>query len=195
LENGEYVANPHMRALVERENLHELEIAVHRSDTLDTAIIPVFKSTHEAELYKLLVGLFPNHLVIPNTCPNSFLRYATMKERLDKETFEYYLKCEIDFLVVSTANYLPLLVIELDSHYHDQPEAQARDQKKNEIMRAGGVDLMRVRARGEPTPQQVRADLHKAVQANIEVLRRIGLDAGDFLRSQSGSPGQDDRHM
>ena len=55
-----------------------------------------------------------------------------MRELLDAETFRYFLMSQVDFCVTSTASYLPIIAFEVDSPYHDRPEQQDRDRKKNE---------------------------------------------------------------
>jgi hypothetical protein len=85
-----------------------------------------------------------------------------MKEQLDGDDFTYFLRCRVDFCIVSTATYFPLLGIEVDSVYHDTPEATERDSRKNRILALGGVPLIRLRKFGSPTDSLIRHRLHEA---------------------------------
>jgi hypothetical protein len=182
--------NPHIAPLIERERTHAMATKLIRADE-SLAIKPVFNSRQEYNVYALTIGLFPNHLVLPNLGLQAIFQYDRMKALVDSETFGYYLRASVDLCVVSTATYFPIVAFEVDSHYHDGERQQAKDAKKDLIFRRGGVGLIRLRAFGRPTPEGMRTDiiralheygsLHRADERVAEVLRQ--------LRAPDATPG------
>lgn len=128
------------------------------------AAMPIFRSHRERLVYSSLLHLFPNQLVFPNMALQSIFAYDRMKTLLDSEDFGYYLKAIADFCVVSTVNYLPLLVLEVDSAYHDLEGAQVRDARKDRIVTQGGLSLLRVRPHGQPSEAMVHSEVTRGVQ-------------------------------
>ena len=51
----------------------------------------------------------------------------------------------IDFLFCDSTTYSPLLAIELDDSSHNTKEAKKRDSDKNNILKAAGIPLIRVK--------------------------------------------------
>ena len=142
IEDGNrFEINPEIKPLIERENSHSIAINVIMSNE-SINFKPIFNSKLEYNIYRLMIGLFPNHLVLPNMSLQSIFTYDRMKEMLDSEVFKFYLLTSVDICVVSTANYLPILCYEVDSPYHDEPDQIARDEKKNEIFKTGGIPLI-----------------------------------------------------
>ena len=56
-----------------------------------------------------------------------------MQEALSADLFKSYLITRVDFCVVSTANYLPIIAYEVDSPFHEASKQKERDEKKNKI--------------------------------------------------------------
>jgi tetratricopeptide (TPR) repeat protein len=160
---GKYEVNKHILPFIERERSHALTLKVIHADST-IAYKPIFDHKQEYTIYKLLLEQFPNHLVFPNTALSAIFQYDGMKELLSYEEFQYFLMSRVDFCIVSTANYLPIIAFEIDSHYHDIPKQIERDQKKNRIFQVGGVPLLRLRAFGKPTEQTMRRQIFDTVQ-------------------------------
>lgn len=167
-EGDSYHINPHIEDLIAREQTHAVATQIIRADP-NIAFKPVFNSRREYDLYAQVLALFPNMLVFPNMALQGIFQYARVKELLDRATFEYYLKASVDLCIVSSATYFPVIALELDSKFHDQPTQQARDLKKDLIFRLGGVPLLRLRPHGEPTPERLRV-------ATIEAVHALGHD-------------------
>jgi len=79
--------------------------------------------------------------------------------------FWFYKCSSVDFCITLTSTYLPLVAFEVDSIYHDKEEQMKNGKMKDEIFRIGGVDLLRVRAYGQLTPQALRYETIEAVRA------------------------------
>ncbi|MFO0900521.1 MAG: DUF2726 domain-containing protein [Pirellulales bacterium] len=176
-DQGTPKVNARILDLVERERTHALAVTVLRADS-ETACKPIFNSRLEHSIYKELISVFPNHLVFPNMALQGIFQFERMRDMVDAGTFEYYLKAHVDFCVVSTATYLPLVAFEADSPYHDHPQQQARDHRKNELFRLGGVPLLRLRAHGEPSAESLRRSIATAVESLLEQVRVTPENAG-----------------
>jgi hypothetical protein len=75
----------------------------------------------------------------------SLFYFKRMKETLNGEEFEYYLKAHVDFCIITPSDYTPLVAVELDSSFHDEDSRIEKDEIKNKIFRVGGIDLLRIR--------------------------------------------------
>lgn len=161
-----FAINPEIIPLIERENSHSVAIQIFRNDT-SALFKPVFNSQLEYTIYRLMIGIFPNHLVFPNMSLQSIFDYKRMKDVIDSEHFSYYLMASVDLCVISSATYLPVVGYEIDSPYHDQEKQIERDQKKNTIFKLGGIPLIRVRPHGRPSEGEIRHML-------LETTRQFG---------------------
>lgn len=176
--NGAFCVNEHIVDLVNQERTHAVATTLVRADNR-IAFKPIFNSRLEHTVYNVLIGLFPNHLVFPNMSLQTIFQYDQMKELLDSETFTYFLMSQVDFCVTSTANYLPIIAFEVDSPYHDLPEQQRRDAKKNGIFQCGGVPLLRLRAHGRPGEGAMRQEI-------IEQVRKLGQQLAETNEAVDG---------
>ena len=157
-----YQVSPALRPVLVAPDLtlHSRSIAPRAGD----ATRAVFGSLQEQRLYSALLSVFPNYLVFPNMALQVIFAYDEMKTRLDNDTFGYFLRAYVDMCIVSTVNHRPLFAIELDSTYHDTDAAQVRDARKDDIFATGGLRLLRVRADGPLTAEQLRQELHPIIQ-------------------------------
>ncbi len=169
--------NPHVEALARRERSHEVESRIIETDE-DLKAKQVFDSDGEYEIYRTLTETFPNALVFPNMSPSAIFDYDEMKEALTGGEFKYFLQSRVDFCIVSTGSYLPILAIEVDSHYHDQDEQKKRDEKKDKIFRVGGVPLIRLRRYGDQSNEAVASQVQEKIQELIE----LGTEEAKILR-------------
>jgi tetratricopeptide (TPR) repeat protein len=161
-EPGRPYVNKYIMDLVQQERTHAVATTIIRAEDR-IAFKPIFNSRWEYTVYSTLIGLFPNHLIFPNMALQTVFQYERMKELLGAATFGYFLKSQVDFCITSTASYLPIIAFEVDSPFHDRPEQQERDFKKNEIFRVGGVPLLRLRAHGQPGTPAIREEIIRVV--------------------------------
>ena len=177
--DGSFKVNEHVAPLIRRERSHSIATKIVHSEP-NISWKPIFNSRQEYTVYNILIGIFPNHLVFPNMALQTIFQYDRMKELLTAEEFRYFLMSQADFCVTSTANYLPIMALELDSDYHDSPKQLERDTKKDQIFRLGGVPLLRLRPHGRPSIQEMRQDIVEAVQALREELSVTGESSGIY---------------
>ena len=175
---GKPCINKYILDLVHRERSHAVATTIIRAEDR-IAFKPIFNSKWEYTVYGTLIGLFPNHLVFPNMALQTVFQYDRMRELLDTEAFRYFLMSQVDFCITSTASYLPIIAIEVDSPYHDLPEQQERDCKKNEIFRVGGVPLLRLRAHGQPGSAAIRDEI-------VRIVHELGRELADTERKAHG---------
>jgi tetratricopeptide (TPR) repeat protein len=162
--------NPHILDLVKRERVHAMVTRiVHTSSEMMTK--PIFNSQQEYKIYSILLEVFPNQLVFPNMALQAIFPYARMQAVLSKEVFGYYLMASVDFCVMLTSTYLPLVAFEVDSDYHDSEKQKVRDERKDQIFATGGIALIHLRAFGQPSPQAIRYDIMEAVRTWLKQWR------------------------
>ena len=125
---------------------------------------PLFNSQGEYVVYKILLELFPNYLVYPNMALHTLFYFDAMKQHLNGEEFEYFLKSHVDFCITRISDYFPLVAFEVDSNHHDTDEATKRDEIKNRIFSYGGIDLLRVRPYGQITEEGMRQEIGMLIQ-------------------------------
>jgi hypothetical protein len=130
---------------------------------------PIFNSPREKMVYDLLTGLFPNYLVFPNMACNTIFDYEGMKQLIgEDDDFRHFLMAIVDFCVVSTTDYRPMVAFEVDSSYHDSPEQMEKDGLKDKIFHLGGVPLIRLRPKVQQSdPEMKREIIHAVQQAQV----------------------------
>jgi tetratricopeptide (TPR) repeat protein len=159
--------NPELHELIRRELSHSVAARIVRSSD-ETAVKPIFNSTNEYRVYSTLTEVFPNHLVFPNMALQSIFSYEKMKELLQGESgdaFGYFLRASVDFCIVSSTSYMPLLALEVDSYWHDSPEQTRRDLLKDRMFElgGGGLALIRLRPYGRPSAAALKHDVARAI--------------------------------
>ena len=161
---GVFEVNPHVLSLLEREKSHAVVTKLIHGDE-NIAFKPIFNSKQEHTVYRELISLFPNHLVFPNMALQTVFQYERMRGLLTEDEFGFYLRSQVDFCITSTANYLPLLAIEVDGDFHDQEAQKARDAKKDRVFCTDGVPLLRIRGHGRPTAAAIRNQIVEEVRS------------------------------
>jgi hypothetical protein len=64
---------------------------------------------------------------------------------LERELFSYYTRSHFDFTVTSPEQ-KPVMAIEFDGPYHNDPEQIARDAKKDRLCKQAGLPILRINA-------------------------------------------------
>jgi hypothetical protein len=165
-----YRINEHIVPHLERESQHSVTGRIVRANG-SAAIKQIFNSQREFGIYQIVVQLCPNHLVFPNCSLQSIMSYDRMKALVDENDFGYYLRANVDIVVVSTTTYLPMLAIEVDSPWHDTERQQERDDRKDRLFSTAGILFMRLRPLGRPTPDVIRGEVAAHISELIGVLR------------------------
>ncbi|PFR26493.1 hypothetical protein COK19_12770 [Bacillus cereus] len=138
------IFDPTIEELVRNWVAPELQSEVVRTSG-NICFQPIFYHESEKRLYRALIELFPQHLVFPNMSLQTIFSYEKIKDLVDNETFTYYLRTHVDFVVVNTTSYLPIIAFEKDSDYHDQVSQKEKDKMKDLIFESGGIPLVRLR--------------------------------------------------
>ncbi|WP_249278806.1 DciA family protein [Bacillus cereus] len=147
IENGEITFDPTIYELVQNWVSPELQSQIVKTSG-SICFQPIFFHESEKRLYRTLIELFPQHLIFPNMSLQTIFSYDKLKELLDEDTFTYYLRTHVDFVVVNTTNYLPIIAFEKDSDFNDVPSQKEKVKQKDLIFECGGVPLVRLRFNG-----------------------------------------------
>ncbi|WP_181265821.1 DUF2726 domain-containing protein [Pseudomonas aeruginosa] len=108
--------------------------------------IRLFKSKQEENFYEAVRRVFPTYHPYPNVALSCVLDYPAIKDQLSEKARSYFFRGIVDSVVFDVGSgYEPKYFIELDSSFHDDPQAQANDQLKNAIFRAANTKLIRIR--------------------------------------------------
>lgn len=107
----------------------------------------LFKSLQEENFYLALRKAVPHYLSYPNVAVSVVIDYNSIKHQLPIDARTYFFKAIFDFVLFDPKDgYEPSHFFELDSKYHDSPEAKQNDQLKNLICNIANVKLVRIRA-------------------------------------------------
>lgn len=116
-------------------------------------------SKTEQAFYKALKANLPGHIILAQVDLKQVIKTKRGASKADHSRMAQlsldYLICRQDFSIVAA--------IELDDPSHDTPVRQARDEKKNAILRAANIDLIRWDVRNAPTSADIR---HRVQLAN-----------------------------
>ncbi|WP_423770509.1 DUF2726 domain-containing protein [Pseudomonas sp. NLJ1] len=108
--------------------------------------IRLFKSKQEENFYEAVRRVFPTHHPYPNVALSCVLDYQAIKDQLSEQAKSYFFRGIVDSVLFDVgAGYVPVYFIELDSSFHDDPQAQVNDQLKDAIFRAANTKLIRIR--------------------------------------------------
>ena len=106
---------------------------------------PIFYHESEISLYRVLTELFPQHFVFPNMDLKTIIHVEKIREHLDHDHLEYMFKAHVDFAIIDTTTYFPILTFERDSDFQDREPHKTNALKKNFIFETSGLPLIRIR--------------------------------------------------
>jgi hypothetical protein len=112
----------------------------------------------ERDFYTRLRAALPELTVLCQVQIGQFIevkdpsRHPGVRNRYDRLSADF---------VVCLEDFQPLLVIELDDATHDRPVQRARDTKKDSVLTAAGVTI--VRFRGLASVERIRQEVAKAI--------------------------------
>ena len=122
----------------------------------------------ERAFYARLRVAVPQYAVLCQVQISQFVEVRNVKDRLGVRN--RYDRLSADF-VVCAEDFRPLLVVELDDSSHDRPAQRARDAKKDAVLAAAGVPV--VRFRGTVSGDRIREDVLKALRGVNQSPRNI----------------------
>ncbi len=129
------------------EKRKDLDLVELYSQDKDLIKKSIFNSEQEKQFYLASLEVFPEYLVLPNV---SLTTLFNSRFVLDKypNYFNYYLKANVDFVIVEKQNFVPLYFFELDSAtFHGQEMDTMRDEIKNILITDFGGNLNRITRR------------------------------------------------
>ena len=132
----------------------------------------VFRSQQERTFLRALALRFPGLLALPNY-PFDQIADLERLRTIDAKTLRYARLCRLDAILVIPDEGDPIAAFELDSRFHDSPEAARRDSMKNSLMEAARLPFFRLRA---DSPESMSVDEWYALLSD-QVLPHIDLGA------------------
>jgi hypothetical protein len=124
----------------------------------------IFFSPPEQRIYEIMVKMFSDHLVLPNAALHTIINYKELQKVVNADEFRFYLQTHVDFCIVDKKTYRPVLGFELDSSFHDTPQASEKDRRKNLFFRLAKIPLVRLRDPDGLTDSEIETELFIAVQ-------------------------------
>jgi hypothetical protein len=119
---------------------------------------PVLTEAEQGFYAQLRVAV-PQFAVLCQVQMGQFIEVKDVKGRLGVRN--RYSQLSADF-VLCAEDFRPLLVVELDDSSHDRSVQRARDAKKDAVLAAAGVPI--VRFRGPVSGDRIREDVTKALR-------------------------------
>lgn len=105
----------------------------------------LFRSPQERAFFDALCAVHPEMLAMPNIAVAVAIPFQPIKAQLSDEARDYYWKAQFDCVLLDREQFMPRHFFELDSSFHNEQGAKARDALKEEICLAAGVKLVRIR--------------------------------------------------
>lgn len=105
----------------------------------------LFRSPQERAFFDALGAMHPEMLAMPNMAVAVAIPFQPIKAQLSDEARNYYWKAQFDCVLLDREQFMPRHFFELDSSFHNEQGAKARDAFKEEICWAAGVKLVRIR--------------------------------------------------
>jgi hypothetical protein len=110
---------------------------------------PLFRSKQEVTLYHAAQRVFSGQILVPNAALHTAIDFDAIKGVLTREERDVFFRVLVDLIVFdpeqgSRASHF----IELDSPWHDDPEAKGRDRVKERMAGLAGCRVIRLRPSG-----------------------------------------------
>lgn len=170
-QNGRFIIDPVIEKLVADYVDAKLERQIIQVDQTNMSR-PMFFHESEITLYRVLLELFPQHFVFPNISLKTIVDVDKMRDMISSEYMNYLFMAHVDFVIISTSSYMPVLAIEKDSVYHDNNSAIKKDEMKNNIFKLSGIPLVRVRYNKAMTADKLKQEIRNATKELIVILQK-----------------------
>ena len=106
----------------------------------------------EYELYKSLQSAFPHHLIL---CQVALSQLIDVKPNAPRGLANKFYRLVADFVICTTSTQ-PLAVIELDGRAHQTAVQAERDRRKDAVINASGLKIIRIRANSMPSARELK---------------------------------------
>ena len=122
----------------------------------------------ERAFYARLRVAVPQYAVLCQVQISRFIEVKNVADRLAVRN--RYDRLSADF-VLCAEDFSPLLVVELDDSSHDRPAQRARDAKKDAVLAAAGVPV--VRFLGAASGDKIREEVSKALRGANQIPHNV----------------------
>ncbi|WPS85285.1 DUF2726 domain-containing protein (plasmid) [Brevibacillus halotolerans] len=176
--SGMYKIDPTIEKLVADYVDPKLERQIIQVDRMNL-YRPIFFHESEINLYQVLLELFPQHFVFPNISLKTIVDVEKLRDLISSDHMNYLFMAHVDFAIISTSTYVPVIAIEKDSNYHDTELAAKKDEMKNTIFKMSGIPLIRIRFNKGMTSEKLKQEIRSATK---EMILDIQKDEGGNCR-------------
>lgn len=128
---------------------------------------PIFYHESEINLYRVLLELFPQHFVFPNMDLKTIIEVDKIRDYISTDHLDYLFKAHVDFAIIDTTSYLPIITFEKDSEYQDMEPHKSNALKKNVIFQASGLPLIRIRYNSTMDYERLKEEIKQATKEYI----------------------------
>ncbi|OMF63539.1 hypothetical protein BK141_17505 [Paenibacillus sp. FSL R5-0765] len=128
---------------------------------------PIFYHESEINLYRVLLELFPQHFVFPNMDLKTIIEVEKIRDYISADYLDYLFKAHVDFAIIDTTSYLPILTFEKDSEYQDREPQKSNAIKKNSIFQVSGLPLIRIRYNSAMDYERLKEEIKQATKEYI----------------------------
>lgn len=128
---------------------------------------PIFYHESEINLYRVLNELFPQHFVFPNMDLKTIIDVSKIRGYLETDVLEYMFKAHVDFAIIDTTTYFPIIAFEKDSEYQDKEPQKSNAIKKNTIFQTSGLPLIRLRYSSAMDYERLKEEIKQATKAFV----------------------------
>lgn len=138
----------------------------------------VYRSNQERRFARALLARLPGFVPLPNYPLDQIVDLDRLKPHVSPEAWRYGRFCRLDTVLVTPVDGDPIAAFELDSQYHDDPQAQNNDRLKDALLAAAHIQLFRLRSED---PEATSVDEWYSILTD-EVLEK--LNVGERLRNR-----------
>ncbi|WP_391558339.1 DUF2726 domain-containing protein [Robertmurraya sp.] len=128
---------------------------------------PIFYHEAEITLYRVLTELFPQHFVFPNMDLKTIIQVEKIRDYIGSELLDYLFKAHVDFAIIETKTYFPILTFERDSEFQDVEPQKSNAVKKNTIFETSGLPLIRIRYNSAMDYERLKEEIKQATKEYI----------------------------
>ncbi|VVE85475.1 DUF2726 domain-containing protein [Pandoraea sputorum] len=137
-------------ALAQKSKRTSRRSATALDPTAYVAVKPLTKT--EQAFYRLLASSLPGHTILAQV---DLKRIVRTKRGVAHHHFNRVAQLSLDF-VICRADFSVVAAVELDDLSHDRQRQRTRDAKKDEVLKAVSVKLVRFDVRRYPSERDVR---------------------------------------
>ena len=159
-----YILDPTIEELVQQYIDPKMERSIVKGDK-NKLYRSIFYHDSEINLYRALLELFPQHLVFPNMDLKTIIEVDKIKEHLDSDVMEYMFKAHVDFAIINTRTYFPVVTFEKDSDYQDTEPQKSNTAKKNLIFETSGLPLIRLRFNSAMDYERLKEEIKQTTKS------------------------------